>query len=181
MAISNGNKRMGGGGGGPRVKTKHLESEQNSRLWWGTPQGEAGLKMWHRSQICLCPLRWKEDENRKRVKWQHPAERTPSSQPHWNVWMYGHPDPMCDERRLRRNILGLSPCRRRPVRTALGSTLWQSPTLEHLCRAVNTRLWPEPCTDWTPGSSQSAPGCLGRLHTNTQPNTLSFTVGLTVS
>lgn len=62
---------------------------------------------------------------------------------------------------------GASPCRRRPVRTARGSTPSRSPARGRLCRAGDTRLSREPCTDWTPDNLRSAPGCLDHLRTHT--------------
>lgn len=50
--------------GKSRIKQNRQTPEDlfYSHLWWGTPQGEAGLETWHHFQICLCPLGWKEEK-----------------------------------------------------------------------------------------------------------------------
>lgn len=55
------------------------------------------------------------------------------------------------------------PCKTHPARTARCWTPWRSRAPGRPCRAAGTRPGPAPCTDSTPGSPRSAPGCRGLL------------------
>lgn len=55
------------------------------------------------------------------------------------------------------------PCRTRRAHTAHCWTPWRSRAQGRPCRAAGTRRGPVPCTDWTPGTLQSGPGCRDHL------------------
>jgi len=76
---------------------------------------------------------------------------------------------MCEER------FSPVPYRRHQGRTALCWTLWHSPVQEHLCMEVDNHPSPEPCTDWTPDTPQSAPGYQDHLPTHKYYKPLFFT------